>query len=158
MQRDTDTDAAEPTTRAEELLDREEDRNTTERADLERRHGIPGDAGADVQDTTPRDGPTERTDGVRRTRGPDGRVAKEATYLARNRESMDNDKLKRFLEGESRFHDDLEEADDFTPFSDQEEQLLIQRKDADIDELAEELDREPAQVRAKRKLLGLDDR
>lgn len=143
-----------PESRAERLQGKTEDMNADDRTALAREHGIPADTG--TADASPRHR-TEREDVVTAARGPEGRRAKEVAYLARYREHMDNDELQRFLAGESSFHDDLEEVEGFTPFTAEEETFLLQHHTADSKVLAEELDRDPARVRAKLKLMGLQD-
>lgn len=146
-----------PATRAEELQGRTQNRNTADRKAIKQNHGLPADAEQDTTHPAPSRTDLEREHRIQATRGPDGRTAKEVAYLARHREHMDNDELQRFLTGESSFHADLDEAEAFTPFSDQEETFLLQHRDADVDMLAEDLERDPAQVRAKLQLMGLED-
>lgn len=145
-----------PETRAEALQGQTEDRNADDRTEFAQQHGLPGQQHDTLERPASRPEP-RKGEQVEATRGPDGRTAKEVAYLARHREHMDNDELERFLAGESQFHHNLKEADGFTPFTDQEETFLIQHRDDDIEELAEELERDPAQVRAKLQLMGLQD-
>lgn len=79
----------------------------------------------------------------------------EIEFLAKNRSSMDNDRLREFLSKDSQFHDDLESMDDFDDFSRWEERFLIQHhNEMDVDAIADNLDRGARQVRLKMRLMG----
>ncbi len=80
---------------------------------------------------------------------------KEADFLARRHNTMDNTDLERFLSGTSEFHEHLRDADDLE-FSDWENRILITGSSRSVEELADELDRDVGTVRLQMKLLGLD--
>ena len=76
-------------------------------------------------------------------------------FLARQRTSMDNEELQKFLSGEHEVH---EKDRNWKPFSRTEEKFLLQNiQSADVDEIASRLDRDPEEVEMQVKIMGLED-
>lgn len=76
-------------------------------------------------------------------------------FLVRQRTSMDNEELQRFLAGE---HEVLEDSRNWKPFSRTEEKFLLQNaQNSDIEGIAASLDRDPGEVRLQLKIMGMDN-
>lgn len=76
----------------------------------------------------------------------------EVEFLKNNRTEMSNEEMENFMQKDSEFHEV-----DWQPFSRSQERYLIQSyQTSDIDELAEQMDREPKVLRLKLKMMGLE--
>lgn len=79
----------------------------------------------------------------------------EPDFLARNRAAMSNNELEDFLAGDSAFHEALADQQAFTRW---EQRFLIQHHhQLSVEQMAAELDREPAAIQAALQLLGIDE-
>lgn len=80
----------------------------------------------------------------------------ETEFLAKNRKSMSNQEMKKFLEQESELQEKLEELDTWKGFSRWEERLMVQKHTSqEAEAIAEELGRDEMEVRLKMRMLGL---
>ena len=80
----------------------------------------------------------------------------ETEFLAKNRKSMSNDEMKKFLEQESEMQKKMEEIDDWKGFARWEERIMVQKHTShEPTEIADELEREENEVRLKMRMLGL---
>lgn len=76
-------------------------------------------------------------------------------FLVRQRTSMDNEELRKFLAGE---HEVLEEGRNWKPFSRTEEKFLLQNaQQKNLQEIAESIDRDPEEVELQLKIMGLEN-
>lgn len=76
----------------------------------------------------------------------------EIEFLKNNRSEMSNDEMEEFMQKDSEFHEV-----DWQPFSRSQERYLIQAyQTSDLEELAEQMDREPDVLRLKLKMMGLE--
>ncbi|MFB6175109.1 MAG: hypothetical protein ABEJ87_03965 [Candidatus Nanohalobium sp.] len=76
----------------------------------------------------------------------------EIEFLKNNRTEMSNNEIEEFMQKDSKFH-----KVDWEPFSRSQERYLIQTyQTSDIDELADQMDREPKVLRLKLKMMGLE--
>ncbi len=76
----------------------------------------------------------------------------EIEFLKNNRTEMSNEEMEEFMQKDSEFH-----QVDWEPFSRSQERYLIQAyQTSEIDELAEQMDREPDVLRLKLKMMGLE--
>lgn len=76
-------------------------------------------------------------------------------FLVRQRTSMDNEELGKFLAGE---HEVLEESRNWEPFSRTEEKFLLQNaQQKDLGEIADLLDRDPGEVKLQLKIMGMEN-
>lgn len=76
-------------------------------------------------------------------------------FLVRQRTSMDNEELQRFLAGE---HEVLEESRNWKPFSRTEEKFLLQNaRQKEPEEIAASLDRDPQEVKLQLKITGMEN-
>ena len=79
----------------------------------------------------------------------------QVEFLVRQRTSMDNEELEKFLAGEHELQDEFR---NWEPFSRTEEKFLLQNiQSQDVEEIAASLDRSPQQVELQMKIMGLDD-
>lgn len=78
----------------------------------------------------------------------------QVEFLVRQRTSMDNEELRKFLAGEHEVQDELRS---WEQFSRTEEKFLLQNvQSQDVEEIAASLDRSPQQVELQMKIMGLD--
>lgn len=78
----------------------------------------------------------------------------QVEFLVRQRISMDNEELRKFLAGEHEVQDELRS---WEQFSRTEEKFLLQNvQSQDVEEIAASLDRSPQQVELQMKIMGLD--
>lgn len=76
-------------------------------------------------------------------------------FMVRQRTSMDNEELQKFLAGE---HEVQEEFRNWKPFSRTEEKFLLQNaQNSDVEEIAESIDRDPKEVELQLKIMGLEN-
>lgn len=76
----------------------------------------------------------------------------EIEFLKNNRTEMGNEEMEDFMNKDSEFHEV-----DWQPFSRSQERYLIQAyQTSEIEELAEQMDREPKVLRLKLKMMGLE--
>ena len=81
---------------------------------------------------------------------------RETEFLAKNRKSMSNEDMKKFLEQESELQKKLKEINDWKGFTRWEERLMVQKHTSqDAKSIAKELERDETEVRLKMRMLGL---
>jgi len=81
---------------------------------------------------------------------------REIKHLANNRPEMSNEELKKFFEGDTDLHEELEEADDWKGFSRWEERFIVQHHNSmDEEEIADQIGRDTREVNLKMRIMGL---
>lgn len=76
-------------------------------------------------------------------------------FLVRQRTSMDNEELQKFLSGEHEVQEDLR---NWKPFSRTEEKFLLQNaQNNDLEEIADSIDRDPKEIELQLKIMGLEN-
>jgi len=81
--------------------------------------------------------------------------AEQIEFLVRQRTSMDNEELREFLAGE---HDARKELRAWDPFTRTEEKYLMQNlQTQSIEDIAENINRDPKQVELQIKIMGLEE-
>jgi hypothetical protein len=78
----------------------------------------------------------------------------EIEFLVRQRTSMDNEELEKFLSGD---HEARKKLGAWEPFTATEEKFLLQNiQSQNLEELADHLNRDPEQLELQLKIMGLD--
>lgn len=98
----------------------------------------------------------EKTEEESTSRIPFSWDPREIEHLTKNRQNMSNEELKEFMERDSEFQEKMEEIDEWQGFSRWEERLMVQQHSVKtVDEIAEEIDRDPREVELKMHIMGL---